>query len=232
MNVTALYAEIRYVGKTDSTSFPDADILVGINLHIAEVIQDILRVQTERNTTGTTVKYDLINTTGLAEGSTGYNGEYPFPTDLLRPIRLEVSYDGVSYKPASVYDMAGNDNSEQDQTDNTFPGSGGDPAVRFMRDSFFIRPLHASTTVSNGIIVWYEQRQAALTSGSETPPFESNFHEILVFKGLLRYAQRYPEKYNPLWTQKLMEIQLAMKEFYKNRFKKNKRLTPSYESFA
>ena len=230
MNVTALYNEIRYVGKTDTVSFPDADILVGLNLHVSEVIQDILRVQTERNTTGTQVRYDLISTVGLSEGSIGYNGEYPFPTDLLRPIRVEVSSDGLSWSPASIYDMAAKDSSEFDQASQG--GSIGSPSMHFMRDSFFFKPLHTGATVPNGIVIWYEQRQEAMTSGSDTPPFESNFHEILVYKGLLRYSQRYAEKYNPLWTQKLGEIQTAMKEFYKHRFIKNKRITPSRESFA
>jgi hypothetical protein len=68
MNVTSLINEIRFITKTDVDSFPDEQILTGLNLHKDEVIADIIRVQTERNTTGNIMKYDLISTSGLTDG--------------------------------------------------------------------------------------------------------------------------------------------------------------------
>lgn len=241
MTVQDLINEIRFITKTDSTSFTDAEIIAGLNLHNAEIIQDIIRVQTTRNTTATNVRYDLISTGGLSEGNIGYNGEYPFPTDLLRPIRVEVSFDGASWRPCEVYDINGNSTSEYNQTEinqawmtteniGTTP-TAVTPYVRFMRDSFFIRPLNTNSTVSNGLVVWYEARQEDLSLTTDSPVFESNFHEILVFKGALRYAMRYAEKYNPLWQTKANEIKTYMMEWYKNRFKSNMKIKPSYERF-
>ena len=241
MNVGALKSEIRFITKTDTSSFSDADILTGLNLHQGEIVQDILRVQTERNSQGNEVRYNLISTNGLTEGNLGYNGEYPFPADLLRPIRVEVSFDGKTWRPCSVYDISENHRSEYDQVDinNTFLQNDGlvfeastiTPQLRFLRDSFFIRPLNTGATVTNGIIVWYEQRQANMAVDADLPVLEANYHEILVLKGAIRYASRYPEKYNPLWQTKLDELMRSMKEYYKNRFKRNKRLTPSAELF-
>ena len=241
MDVTALISEIRFITKTDTDSFSDAMILSGLNLHESEIIMDILRVQTERNTTGNIVKYDLISTNGLAEGAIGYNGEFPFPVDMLRPIRVEASYDAVTWRACGIYDIASNQSSEDNQSQINTTFLQGDhltaepsttkPLIRFNRDSLIIRPLNTGPTVPNGLIIWYEQRQPALVNGTDTPAFDASFHEILVFKGAVRYAQRYPEKYNPLWDSKASSILLSLKEFYKNRFKHNKKIVPSYESF-
>jgi hypothetical protein len=105
------------------------------------------------------------------------------------------------------------------------------PYMRFIRDSFTIRPLNTGATVPNGLVIWYEQRQPDMVNPTDKPAFEQTFHEILVFKGAIRYASRYSEKYNPLWDMKVASISISLKEFYKNRFKHNKKMVASYESF-
>ena len=50
--------------------------------------------------------YGTGTTTGLVAGNNGYNGEYAFPTNLLKPIRAEVRYTttGTPLK-CTVYDV-------------------------------------------------------------------------------------------------------------------------------
>ena len=242
MTVQEIINETRFITKTDTTSYTNAEILAGMNIYNGEILQDILRVQTIRNSFIKNETYSLISTAGLSEGDVGYNGEYPFPDDLLRPLRVELSYDGIVWLPCTVYDInAGNMTSEfnQDQINSAFMVNSNPnynpyfsrPYVRFMRDSFIFRPLNTGTTVINGLVFWYEARQEALVNLTDVPAFESNFHEILVYKLAMRYAMKFPEKFNQLWQVKYEEVKKSMMEYYKNRFKYNATLTPSYERF-
>ena len=242
MQFSDLQAESRWITKTDSTTYPDTNLNRNINIALGELIQDIVRVQTTRNSTANNIKFNLISTNGLAEGSVGYNGEYPFPSDFIRPIRVEVSFDGDTWRPCSFYDINANTRSEYDQTDvnNTFLQNDNisvipstvTPFLRFMRDSFFIRPLNTDSTVTNGLIIWYEQRQSDLSNATDVPPFENNFHELIPLKVAMGYARRYPEKNNPLWAQEYQKLHADFLEMYRNRFKANMKLKPNYERFA
>ena len=87
------------VGK-DSTTFLDGTTVTQykrLNMLYGHRILDILRVRVDKNASIENATTTLVSTNGLAEGSVGYNGEYPFPADLLRPTRFEVSYDGITW---------------------------------------------------------------------------------------------------------------------------------------
>ena len=242
MDVQQIIDETRFITKTDTSSYSDTDIISGMNLYNGEILQDILRVQTTRNSFLKNVAYDNVSQSGLTTGQIGFNGEYPMPTDCLRPVRVELSYDGITWLPCKVYDInAGNMTSEFNpaQINSAFQTTSNPnynpyistPYVRFERDSFIFRPLNENGTVANGIILWYESRQQALIDMTDVPAFEANFHEILVFKLALRYAMKFPEKYNALWDKKLTEIKNSMTEYYRNRFKYNSTMTASFERF-
>ena len=242
MTVQDITNEVRFLTKTDSSSYSDADILSGMNLYNGEILQDILRVQTTRNTALTNVAYDNLSINGLVAGQIGYNGEYPMPVDCLRPVRVELSYDGITWLPCKMYDInAGNMTSEfnPNQINSAFQTTSNPnynpyistPYMRVERDSFIFRPLNEGNTIYNGIVVWYESRQAALVNTTDVPAFEANFHEVLVYKLALRYAMKFPEKYNALWDKKLAEVKASLTEYYRSRFKFNSTLSASFERF-
>lgn len=228
MNVTALTNEIHWKTNTNSTTFPDADILIGLNLHTAQIVMDIIRVAVDVDATEEEATTDLI--ANAIEGQTGYNGEYSFPDDLLRPTRAEITYDGITSVPCKIYDLTENDSSEYKTEALTASFSKEQPYVRFDRGSYIIRPI-PEVNVTKGFHIWYEARQSAMAEGEDKPMFISDYHELLAFMGAERRAEKFPDIYNPLWTSRRQELKMNMLEFYKNRYKRRLVMKPKYESF-
>jgi hypothetical protein len=236
MLVSEVIDEIREELNSNSVKLPDSYLLDGINLDYGDVIMDILRVKTDFNFQAEESYTDLVSTTGLTVGQNGYKGEYTFPSDLIRPIRVEISYDGLTWRPTEFYDVASATGSEHDD-DGIDPGQWSEarPFVRFERDSFFVRPVNSDTTVTAGIHIWYEKRQVALTTG-DTPLFEANFHRILALKGALRAMKKFREEYNLADRNELRgEINRyseRMTEHYKNLFKRSFAIKPRIDNMA
>lgn len=235
MTGTSIAAYARILTNTNSVTLEDADILTILNIKYGHRILDILKIQTDKNANLTEAYSNLVSLTGLVAGDNGYNGEYAFPTDLLRPVRAEVLYTstGTPVK-CEVYDITDSHDSEQPgEVNNTF--SQANPYVRFERDSYFIRPI-PTTSVTAGLHIWYEKRQTALTALSETPDFESNLHDILAVDIAEVEALRHPENFTTEWRTAFKEIKTEtvdrFKEHYKNRMKRNFQMRSKGISFA
>jgi hypothetical protein len=172
---------------------------------------------------------------GLSIGDVGYNGEYPFPTDLLKPVRLEVSYDGTNWIKCNIYDNSENERSEyvDSQLAGTFSEAG--PRVDFTRDSYKLRPPKISAgDIANGIYIEYEKRQTDLTA-SDSPDFEENLHNILSFDMAMDEYLMHTSKHDANWKMSF-DIERAKSEdrfrdYYKNRFKRNFRIYPKFNNY-
>lgn len=240
MIVSEIFEEIRDECNTNDVKVPDSYLLTGVNLDYGEIVMDIFRVKTDFNFQAEESYTDFLDSSALVAGDTGYNGEYPFPTDLLKPIRVEISYDGTNWRPAKFYDLADNwRESETAGADNVgssveYPNySETKPFVRFERDSFFVRPLNEDATVTGGIHIWYEKRQDALTA-SDTPLFEANYHRLLVLKGALRIMRKFKKDYKISDRNELRgeinDLRERMLQFYQTRFKKSFVIRPTLEN--
>lgn len=225
----------RILTNTNSVTLEDADILTILNIKYGHRILDILRVQVDKNANISESYTNLVSLTGLVAGDNGYNGEYAFPTNLLKPLRAEVRYTttGTPVK-CEVYDITDSHDSEQPgEVNNTF--SQANPYVRFERDSYFVRPI-PTTSVTAGLHIWFEKRQTALSALSETPDFESNLHDILAVDIAEVEALRHPENFTTEWRTAFKiikeETEARFKEFYKNRMKRNKQMRSKGESYA
>lgn len=232
MTTATLYELTRDILNTNDTVLTDAKLLSWLNIAYGHRILDILRYQVDRNASMEISKTDFVSTNGLVEGDNGYDGEYAFPAGLLRPTRMEVSYDGVTFNKCTIYDIGEFDWSEV--TGILENCSKSNPVVRFERDSFFIRPLNTSDTVIYGIRIWYEERQTALTDGG-TPEFEANLHDLLAFDlaemELMRHAEKYTDVVAARIRKQRAEREERFIEFYNNRMKRNFQLKPRYENF-
>lgn len=232
MVTSTLYTLSRDILNTNSTVLPDSKLLEWLNIAYGHRILDILRFQVDRNASMEFSKTDFVSTLGLVEGDNGYDGEYAFPTDLLRPIRAEVSFDGTTFRKCKIYDIGENERSEVSDIDTDF--SETEPYVRFERNSFFIRPLNTGSTVTYGIRIWYEKRQTALADGG-TPDFESNLHDLLAFDLAEMELLRHNEKYTDVVAARIRKEKAVREErfteFYNNRMKRNFQLRPKYENF-
>lgn len=232
MNTASIYVLTRDILGTNSTVLPDSKLLEWLNISLGHRTLDILKYQVDRNASMEMSKTNLVDTDSLVEGDNGYDGEYSFPTNLLRPIRMEICYDGTTFLPAKIYDLNESENSEVSDINNVY--SETEPYVRFERDSYFIRPL-PTTAVTYGIRIWYEKRQTALTDGG-TPAFEQNLHDILAFDiagiEFVKNATLYPaEKYNRYRIEK-KDVFDRFVSFYNDRMKRNFKVSPHVQDCA
>lgn len=223
MTLLELREQVRYITRTTTLDFTDADLDRGLNLDYSEIVNLITSISGNYFLDQNRATTDL--TANAVEGSPGYNGYYCFPTNLLKVIKAEISYDGSKYTKATVYDMTQTPEADRDAGSNT------SPVIRFTRTQMIVRPM-PSTTIPNGIVLWYEQRQGDLVADTDEPMFEKNFHQLLVLKGALRYAMRFPEKYNELWDKKAYGLQKDLERHYKNLYQTTKVVTPNYEDFS
>jgi len=233
MTTIDLINEIRFLTRTNETTFTTEDILKGLNFHSGEVLNKILITSGQWNLRGTKASKNLISTVGLTEGESGYDGNYCFPTTMLRPIRVEVMTQG-NYKRAEFYDIDSNYESEQEAKGFTASA----PYVRFFGERFVVRPL-PTESIADGIMIWYQKRQGELVetitspeTQTDAPEFEPNYHHLLTYMGALRYAERKPEKYNELWTKKAYGIEQDMLRFYSNKYTVQRSITPVIDNYS
>lgn len=222
----------RDLTNTNSTTLTDADALRWLNIAYRNRILDVLNIRVDKNATIKQVKTSLLSTVGLTVGNTGYNGEYPFPTDLLKPSRFEVSYDGVTWTKCEIYDNSINYGSEFNDTQINADFSTSSPRVDFTRNSYKIRPLKETTgNITDGIYIEYEARQAALTA-SETPYLETSVCPVLAYDIAGMEAKKHWKKYDAIWInlyrEGKAEAEKLFKDFYTRNLPTRKNITHSF----
>ena len=223
----------------NATTFLDAsstNIYEHLNTVYGHRILDILRVRVDKNATIQNATTTLKSTVGLSEGDNGYNGEYAFPSDLLKPSRFEISYDGETWVKCEIYDNAVNYNSEynDDQLDGDF--SQENPYVDFTRNSYKIRPPKTDAgDITKGIYIEYEKRQSDFTSSTAPSDIESNLQDILAYDlaelEMIMHADKYTPQQITLFRTKKKEVEDRFLEFYKNNLNSKKTKTYSFRSY-
>lgn len=199
-------------------------------------ILDILRVRVDKNASIQNATTDLISTVGLVAGDNGYNGEYAFPSDLLKPTRFEISYDGETWLKATIYDNALNQSSEYNNTQIEASFSQSAPRVDFSRNSYKVRPTkNTAGDITKGIYIEYEKRQADFTSSTAPSEIESNLQDILAYDlaelEIIMHADKYSAQFINVFKKKKQEIEDRFLEFYMNNLGSQKKLTMKYQSY-
>lgn len=242
MTIQQIIEEIRETElNSNSTRFSNDYLLKGINIDDAELVMMYLNASPDHNFKIEEAYTTLKSSVGLVAGDTGYNGEYSFPSDLIKPLRAEISHDGVTWREATVYDITSSTaNSEQNQTQIQDEFTENRPYVRFERDSYFVRPLKTSSgDITNGIHIWYEKRQEDTVIGdiaTATPSIEPNFHRLYVLRGALRGMRKFRNDYSiqdrSELKKEIEKLEDQFKKFAKERFKRPLRIAGKQENFA
>jgi hypothetical protein len=236
--------EATFLDGTTATAYKRLNMLYG------ERVLDILRARVDKNASMEEATTTLKSTVGLSEGDNGYNGEYAFPTDLLKPNRVEVSYDGSTWLKCEIYDNAINLASEYNerQLDGSASRSSlsfysqktrfsqTEPKVDFTRNSFKIRPIKRTAgDIANGIYIEYEKRQDDFSSTTAPAEIESNLQNILAYDlaelEMIMHADKYDSKHVQAFQVKKKEVENRFKEYYKKRLNSNKQLTTKYLNY-
>lgn len=231
MNRQEVKDETRYITKTNTSTYTDADIESGLELIRKRIIMKAIRASTEWNLRGEIAQTDLVSITGLLSGENGYNGEYAFPSDLIKFTRIDLSYNGVTYNRATQYFMNDSDDSEETEKERNSVADIANPVVKIYRDSFFIRPL-PTTTVVSGIKLKYQKNLAELTDDTTDIEELPEFQEIYAYSLAIRFGTRYPRKMKAEWRRKYSEIEEEMMKFYTNRFTRNLQLKTINEDYS
>ena len=230
---SAILAKAYRLTNRNSATFLDANstnIYADLNTCYGQRILDILRVRVDKNATINNVYIDHLSTVGLSESDSGYNGEYAFPSDLLKPTRFEVSYDGVSWKKCKVYDNALNQESEFNNVQLANEFSDESPCVDFTRNSYKIRPPKTTSgNVTNGIYIEYEQRQSDFTDSTAPSQIEANLQEILAWDLARLEHIMHSDKYSPkqlsVFNGEYQKVEQRFLEFYMSDLPTKKTMT-------
>jgi hypothetical protein len=215
MNLTTLRSQARKYTKTNATNYIDADLDADINIANGEIHMMILEAEGYKNTGGDFKVIDHENTTGLVAQDLGYNGEYPFPSIAVKLEEVYVKYVSTAdYVKAEIVDKS---ELSSEMFEDTGIYDATNPKVFIYRDSFFIRPLLTATTVTDGIKLLVLARQDTLTEVTDSPTFESNFHNLIPLKVAQDYYLVYPDKYNPRIDKKVNELESQLITFYQDR---------------
>lgn len=192
MTGTQLAALVRYKTRTNSTTFTDADMLVLVNVFIAEIASQIV----EKNS-----GYFLIPTTFDLVAD---QREYSFDDTLLnRMHKLEIKFSSSDSRfPSSfVKDYLGSET--ESEIVKNYSNSKGGFAHYIRRRSLFILSGTISTVTAGGRLWWhkYPADLANLTgtTGLEIDPststfgFPRQFHELLARRVVMEYKGRQPK---------------------------------------
>jgi len=234
MQLSEIRTQTRFYTKTTTSTFGDTDLDREANNANDFFVMELLKVQGYTNLSGTEVDTDLVTTSGLVAGDNGFNGEYAFPTDLLKPTRFEVNYSSTGTpRRCTIYDMSENSSSEYDEDSIQSQFSESSPYVMFYRNGYRIRPVNDDTAdVTDGIHIWYEKRQDTMSNDTDTPVFEANFHNLVPLKTAKAYALRHPDKYNPAWAREYKDLFDGFQAFYRNRISIKRQVIPLKHNFA
>jgi hypothetical protein len=223
----------------NATTFLDGNatnIMAELNIAYGHRILDILRVRVDRNATMQNATTDLLSTVGLTVGDSGFNGEYAFPANLLKPVRAEISYDGLTWNKATIYDNAINQGSEYNDSQVNSEFSTSSPMIDFMRNSYKIRPLKTTAgNITKGIYIEYEKRQVDFTTSTEPTEIESNLQDILSYdlaeQEILMHSKSYDSSFVTIFYNKKNKVEALFDEFYKNGLPLNLKATINYPNY-
>lgn len=232
MNLGSIKTETRWITRTNTATFSDADIERETNIVYGKLALKLLILAGYTAPTGGIVKHDLLSTSGLSEGDLGYNGEYPFDSTWLDIDKIEVSYDGSNYYDVEIIDLRDRLASSFEEDEYNAVYSQDQPKAFLFRDSLFLRPTKStSEDVTDGIKLMVQKRQTALSGDSSTPNFEANLHDIIPLEVAMRYFTRNPKKYNALIKSQLDEARQLFNTYYEDKFPLKLQLKSQEEEF-
>ncbi|RMD71946.1 MAG: hypothetical protein D6822_02185 [Cyanobacteria bacterium J149] len=157
MNAVEFAKYVRYKTRTNSTTFPDDELLAFMNSRLEEIAQDILKA--DENIL-------LIPQTGNLVAD---QREYALPSDMLSRIsRVEAKLDGSEWIKLEELDFSDYDESmSESEIVNNFSNNEGEAFFVILRKSIYILS-GTITDVTDGLKVWAHTYPSKITDLSST----------------------------------------------------------------
>lgn len=183
---------------TDSTSYPNSEMLIDLNLSLQNVVGSILDAQDEsdyddpRNTTYPIYTFPL---------STNRDYSIAQSYGILKIKDLSLTYDGVNYYRATPIDTAeittGNAPASATTQNATLDAqfTTTNPRYDYKYGSLFIYPKATQAQVDAGaaaVVEFFRQpvefTSAELTAGTVIPGIDNTFHMMLAYGAAFEYC--------------------------------------------
>lgn len=215
--ITNLFTMARWLVDADSTSFPDAILLININKAYEEIVGKLISVNRS-------LKFDDLNQTDLPRYAftlTGGTNYYSIGSTLLTIDRVEIlDVSGNWHKLNNI------DEYKIDESLSEYREGNGLPDEYSRRGNYiFLYPTPTSSyvTLTNGGRIYYQRTakvftSAEVTTGTKEPGFSSPYHYILSYMAALPYAMSYKKDRVPYIKSEIdrMEKELLAIESNKN----------------
>lgn len=214
MTLSDITNRISFLGQTDTNKFSNANRLISINAWYNKIHTMILSSQDEWD-------FDDSNKTDfpiLTANVVASQQDYALPTNAIRIKRLEITYDNSTWYKAEPFDI-----SERGLATDTTSISGAfttsEPKYDLIGRSLLLYPIPTSA-ITNGLKIWIDRTvsefsSSDLTTGTVSPGFDSQWHDILVLGcvydyfmaiGKLSEADRFKRE--------IQELELKLKSYY------------------
>lgn len=184
----------RNLTNTDSTTWSNADVLIGINAAYQKIVSMILESQDESDFDDARRTNYPVQTTPLVAEQRDY--QLPVSEKVLKIKRVDITYDGTNYYRAlpiddgvPTFDMGANTSI----TDRNFTYTAPRYDVKY--NSIWIYPVATAAQVAAGAVIrveWTRQvsefTSAELTTGTAVPGFDDPYHPLLAYTTAYDYA--------------------------------------------
>jgi len=200
----------RYITNTNTSTYSNADLDASINRYYRLFVNKIIEAMDGWDFQGEIATTDLV----------ANQQEYIFPSDILKIKRIEISYDGTTWRRLSIRDISSNPR----QTDSTTVNqefNKTDPQCDLYDSSVFLYPI-PTAAVTGGLKIWYEKKVTDLSAVTDEPQFIEAYHAGLSYGAAVDYFNKYKEvEFNATKARDnqtlLDQLILDMQSFYRRR---------------
>ena len=242
MTLSDIQNKIYSLTGTDSTSYPNATMLIDLNLWYQKIVTMILDSQDEADFDDLRQTDYPISTIPLTT-----NRDYSIAQsyNMLKMKDVSVTYDGTKYYRALPVDdtenMYGIAPSSAGTANTTIDAnfSKNSPRYDLKYNAIWLYPIASTADVSAGaqmILEWFrspvEFTSGDLTTGTASPGFDISFHGMMAYGPAFEYAQQkqLPNK-NDL-AGMLQDYEARLKRQYSSKQLDRKyRVTPDFQNY-
>lgn len=198
MTLGAIATKARALTNTDLVSYPDANLLIDINIWYEKIVSMILESMDESDFDDARRTNYPIQTTPMVANQRDY--AMPVSEKVLKIKRMDLAYDGVNFYRAlpiddgdPLYDMGANATT----TDQNFIRTAPRYDVKYNSLWLYPMPLQADEDAVGLIRVEWERNiqpfvtadyTSVLTDSTVVPGFDDPFHAMLAHGAALEYS--------------------------------------------
>lgn len=216
MTLKEVNTQITNYTKANTSQFINANRIILINKAVKDITMMILQAQDGWDFDDANHDDFPILTTNLVANQQ----DYALPTNTIKVVRLEITYDGTNWHKVSPMDI----NQESSPTDTTTINNDfekSEPYYDLRGGSIFLYPI-PDTNITGGLKIWIDRNadnftESDLSTGTKSLGFVANFHDMVAIKVALDYAiQNGKSNYN-LLKQEYLEYEQRLKQYYSDR---------------